>query len=206
MGRFKKDVVGSVVADLEVDLLLARVGDEVQVLVEHAIAEAIRSRLVVVGAVGGGDLLDVQEAAHQLVAGVDLQHAVGAGPVLDAPRQLVLRLLRAGGKEEDGDEQGIAHEALRGGGDAILNPARRGNWLKSRQSPGPRIPNRPGSIISGGVMSQALDNKMPPGIPYIVWNEFAERFCYYGINAILAVYMTQHLHFGQARSEEHTSE
>ncbi len=49
-------------------------------------------------------------------------------------------------------------------------------------------------------MSQALDNKMPAGIPYIVWNEFAERFCYYGINAILAVYMTQHLHFGQAQA------
>jgi len=48
--------------------------------------------------------------------------------------------------------------------------------------------------------SHGLDNKMPAGIPYIVWNEFAERFCYYGINAILAVYMTQHLHFGQAQA------
>src|SRR3954468_10513275 len=46
----------------------------------------------------------------------------------------------------------------------------------------------------------ARDDKMPSGIPYIVWNEFAERFCYYGINAILAVYMTQHLHFGQAQA------
>ncbi|MBS0386951.1 MAG: MFS transporter [Proteobacteria bacterium] len=43
-------------------------------------------------------------------------------------------------------------------------------------------------------------NKMPKGIPYIVANEFAERFCYYGINTILAVYMTQTLHFGQARA------
>ncbi len=49
-------------------------------------------------------------------------------------------------------------------------------------------------------MSSALDNKMPPGIPYIVANEFAERFCYYGINAILAVYMVQTLQFGEAQA------
>ncbi len=36
-------------------------------------------------------------------------------------------------------------------------------------------------------------DKMPPGIPYIVGNEAAERFCYYGINGILVVFMTQHL-------------
>jgi POT family proton-dependent oligopeptide transporter len=43
---------------------------------------------------------------------------------------------------------------------------------------------------------------MPAGIPFIVANEFAERFCFYGINAILSVYMTQHLHFGQAKATE----
>src|SRR5882724_5282024 len=41
---------------------------------------------------------------------------------------------------------------------------------------------------------------MPPGIPYIVANEFAERFCYYGINAVLAIYMTQFLRFGDAEA------
>jgi POT family proton-dependent oligopeptide transporter len=51
-------------------------------------------------------------------------------------------------------------------------------------------------------MTAAPDNRMPSGIPYIVANEFAERFCYYGINAILAVYMTAHLHFGQAKATE----
>lgn len=44
------------------------------------------------------------------------------------------------------------------------------------------------------------NNKMPRGIPFIIANEFAERFCYYGINAILAIYMTGTLHFGQARA------
>ncbi len=35
--------------------------------------------------------------------------------------------------------------------------------------------------------------KMPPGVPYIVGNEAAERFSYYGLRAILIVYMTQYL-------------
>ena len=49
-------------------------------------------------------------------------------------------------------------------------------------------------------MSTKAVDQMPPGIPYIVANEFAERFCFYGINAILTVYMTQNLHFGQAQA------
>ncbi len=36
-------------------------------------------------------------------------------------------------------------------------------------------------------------DRMPPGIPYIVGNEAAERFCFYGLRAILAVYMTKYL-------------
>ncbi len=34
---------------------------------------------------------------------------------------------------------------------------------------------------------------MPPGIPYIVGNEAAERFSFYGMKSILIVFMTQHL-------------
>src|SRR3984893_2793032 len=49
-------------------------------------------------------------------------------------------------------------------------------------------------------MRSAHVDRMPPGIPYIIANEFAERFCFYGINAILTVYMVQHLHFGQAQA------
>ncbi|HWW00766.1 MAG TPA: POT family MFS transporter [Candidatus Acidoferrum sp.] len=36
-------------------------------------------------------------------------------------------------------------------------------------------------------------DKMPPGVPYIVWNEAAERFSYYGMNSILVVFMTTYL-------------
>ena len=45
---------------------------------------------------------------------------------------------------------------------------------------------------------EARDDRMPAGIPFIVANEFAERFCYYGINAILTIYMTQFLRMGDA--------
>ena len=34
---------------------------------------------------------------------------------------------------------------------------------------------------------------MPPGIPYIVWNEAAERFNFYGMRAVLFVFMTKYL-------------
>ena len=39
--------------------------------------------------------------------------------------------------------------------------------------------------------------KMPPGIPFIVGNEAAERFSYYGMKAILVVYMTEYLQNSQ---------
>jgi POT family proton-dependent oligopeptide transporter len=35
--------------------------------------------------------------------------------------------------------------------------------------------------------------EMPKGIPYIVGNETAERFSYYGLLAILAIFLTEHL-------------
>ena len=36
-------------------------------------------------------------------------------------------------------------------------------------------------------------DKMPPGIPYIVGNEAAERFNFYGLKAVLFVFMTKYL-------------
>ena len=46
----------------------------------------------------------------------------------------------------------------------------------------------------------ARSDKMPPSLPYIVVNEFAERFCFYGINAILVAYMIEFLQFGDAKA------
>src|SRR5438094_9994476 len=34
---------------------------------------------------------------------------------------------------------------------------------------------------------------MPPGVPYIVGNEAAERFSYYGMNSILTIFLTKYL-------------
>jgi proton-dependent oligopeptide transporter, POT family len=36
-------------------------------------------------------------------------------------------------------------------------------------------------------------DQMPPGIPYIVGNEAAERFSYYGMNSILVIFMTTYM-------------
>ncbi|MDP0492316.1 MAG: POT family MFS transporter [Verrucomicrobiota bacterium JB023] len=47
---------------------------------------------------------------------------------------------------------------------------------------------------------------MPPGVPHIIGNEAAERFSFYGMKAVLAVFMAQYLHLmndvpGEAMSE-----
>ena len=56
------------------------------------------------------------------------------------------------------------------------------------------------SKAAGAAVAEQRDNRMPPGIPFIVANEFAERFCFYGINAILSLYMVQFLHYGDAKA------
>ncbi len=49
-------------------------------------------------------------------------------------------------------------------------------------------------------------DKMPPGVPYIIGNEAAERFCYYGMRTILVIYMTQFLLNRQGSLEVMTEE
>src|SRR5438445_2742611 len=52
-------------------------------------------------------------------------------------------------------------------------------------------------------------DKMPPGVPYIIGNEAAERFSYYGVNSILVPFMIHHMltaggapdHLSPARAE-----
>ena len=38
--------------------------------------------------------------------------------------------------------------------------------------------------------SPLVTDKMPPGIPYIIGNEAAERFSFYGMKSILQVHLT----------------
>jgi POT family proton-dependent oligopeptide transporter len=53
-------------------------------------------------------------------------------------------------------------------------------------------------------LPQAPDQKLkfPPQIKFIVWNEACERFSYYGMRAILVVFMTSHLMLSEAHSKE----
>ncbi len=54
-------------------------------------------------------------------------------------------------------------------------------------------------------------DRMPPGIPYIIGNEAAERFSFYGMRSILIVFMTQYLvtssgatdHMGEAEARQY---
>ncbi|MDE3068200.1 MAG: POT family MFS transporter [Verrucomicrobiota bacterium] len=47
-------------------------------------------------------------------------------------------------------------------------------------------------------------DRMPPGVPYIVGNEAAERFSYYGMNSILVIFMTQYLMNARGRPDHMT--
>jgi len=47
-------------------------------------------------------------------------------------------------------------------------------------------------------------NRLPPGIPYIIGNEAAERFSYYGMNSILVIFMTQYLMNSQGHPDHMT--
>ena len=52
---------------------------------------------------------------------------------------------------------------------------------------------------------------MPSGIPHIIGNEAAERFSFYGMKAILAVFLTQYLFLmdglgGKAMDEARSTE
>eukprot|EP00253_Pinus_taeda_P013599 PITA_13599 len=42
----------------------------------------------------------------------------------------------------------------------------------------------------------------PPSIKFIIWNEFCERFSFYGLKAILALFLSERLGLSQVRSTE----
>lgn len=66
-------------------------------------------------------------------------------------------------------------------------------------------PAAPAAVTEAAPSSDSRDNKMPTSILFIVANEFAERFCYYGINSVLIVYMVSRLHFGEAQATTYSS-
>jgi POT family proton-dependent oligopeptide transporter len=54
--------------------------------------------------------------------------------------------------------------------------------------------------IAGAANLEALDNKFPPQIKYIVGNEACERYSYYGMKSILVVFMIQVLLFQETEA------
>ena len=47
--------------------------------------------------------------------------------------------------------------------------------------------------MSSYLTSPRASKNMPKGIPYIIGNELAERFSFYGMKCILMIFMTKHL-------------
>lgn len=50
--------------------------------------------------------------------------------------------------------------------------------------------------------SSGMLRSFPPSIKFVVWNEFCERFCYYGMKAILALYCLQRVRLTENESTE----
>src|SRR5688500_12448861 len=77
-------------------------------------------------------------------------------------------------------------------------------WLRSRAMASAaveKLPRNTNGVPQPPVAPKlASRDEMPKGIKFIVANEFAERFCYYGINAILTIYMTRFLRLGDAQA------
>src|SRR4051795_11840159 len=59
-------------------------------------------------------------------------------------------------------------------------------------------------VESGYRTTPVKTDRMPPGVPYIVGNEAAERFSYYGLNSILVIFMTHYLLTAQGKSDPMT--
>ena len=93
--------MGRVVAELEVNLLLAAIHDEILVYIDIAIAITIGAGLVIIGTVSSAELVDLDKTLDQPVSGINIQHTIGAGPVLDAAVDFILFFLGAGGNSEE---------------------------------------------------------------------------------------------------------
>jgi POT family proton-dependent oligopeptide transporter len=50
-------------------------------------------------------------------------------------------------------------------------------------------------------MAKAPQDRFPPQIKYLAWNEGCERFSYYGMTSVLTIYMVQKLFLGESDAE-----
>ena len=62
----------------------------------------------------------------------------------------------------------------------------------------------PSPASSSGYRTAPLPTRgPPPGITHIIVNECAERFSFYGMKAILTIYLTKHLGVGESTAREY---
>lgn len=50
--------------------------------------------------------------------------------------------------------------------------------------------------------SSSSPGKLPRGVPFIIGNEAAERFSYYGMMSILTIYLTKQMNMGEEKGKE----
>ncbi|KAG0582296.1 hypothetical protein KC19_3G049500 [Ceratodon purpureus] len=63
------------------------------------------------------------------------------------------------------------------------------------------VPVKENSVKVGDGERSTL-SAFPGSIKYLIWNEFCERFCFYGMKTILALYLVQHLRLSENESTE----
>jgi dipeptide/tripeptide permease len=57
-------------------------------------------------------------------------------------------------------------------------------------------------VVVRGSKYMEYFNAFPGSIKYLVWNEFCERFSFYGMKTILALYLLEHLRLSENESTE----
>src|SRR5882724_602186 len=82
----------------------------------------------------------------------------------------------------------------------LLRPRKRQHHVRRLRRPRPsnfslkaRLARRFVMAKHQYITSPPKISTMPPGVPYIIGNEAAERFSYYGMNSILTIFMTKYL-------------
>jgi hypothetical protein len=61
-----------------------------------------------------------------------------------------------------------------------------------------------GGVGGGAAASNCMEyfSAFPSSIKYLVWNEFCERFSFFSMKSILALYFLEHLHLSENESTE----
>lgn len=104
-GIFIENIRSGVVAELEIHFFLAWIVLAVQIGIQHTIAKPVGAGKTILSSHGGGQLIDFHKSFDQLLAGIDFQNPVSAGPVLYRPAQFILCFLSTGSEQKDSQQK-----------------------------------------------------------------------------------------------------